>query len=273
MKQLVAMEQKLYPNVPPSLKPDEMVNGLPKKLSLFGAKFELGDRFTYRYEMNSEDLQAILRAIRQGKQNADFLIATIHSHEPAASTAPEPPNDFADTPAPFVRELAQAAIDDGADAFFVTGIHHVGPIEIYKGKPILYGLGNFFWSDIQEPMPADQYESMRTMLQDAFQHPERATDADLVNLQNASAFAGDPPFETMIVKATFDKGKLSQLKIYPIDLGYGKKLSESGIPRMASAETAQKILQRLQQLSAAYGTKIQIQTETGRGPVGVVSVQ
>ncbi len=269
MQQLVALEHTLYPNFHETLKPEDAVNGVPKKLALLGTKFELGDAFTYRYEMDPEDLQGILRAIRQGKQNSDFLIATIHSHEPATSVAPEPPNDFEDKPAPFLRDLAHAAVDSGADAFFVTGIHHLGPIEVYKGKPIVYGLGNFFWSDIQEPVSADQYQAGRTMLAEALQHPERATDADLLNLENKGSFAGDPPFEAMIVKSVFDKGKLAELRIYPLDLGYGRKLSESGIPRPASPEKASKILQRLQTLSTPYGTKIQTQTVEGK-PVGII---
>jgi poly-gamma-glutamate capsule biosynthesis protein CapA/YwtB (metallophosphatase superfamily) len=270
MRQLVTLEHTLYPAAREQPKPEDLINGIPKKLSVFGTKFELGDSFTYRYQMDLEQLHGILRAIRQGKQNSDFLIATIHSHEPATSVAPDPLNDFADSPAPFLRELAEAAIDSGADAFFVTGIHHLGPIQIYKGKPILYGLANFFWSDIQEPMPADQYQIAQSTLKEAFQHPEKATDADLVNLQNAQAFAGDPPFESMLVKSVFEKGKLAELRVYPIDLGYGKKLTESGIPRTASPEKAQKILQRLQTLSAPYGTKIQIQTLQGGMQVGII---
>jgi len=77
----------------------------------------------------------------------------------------------------------------------------------------------------------------------------------------------------MIVKTSFSKGKLNQLQIYPIDLGYGKKLSESGIPRVALGEKAQKILQRIQQSSAALGTEVQMQNETGRAPIGVIAVQ
>jgi poly-gamma-glutamate capsule biosynthesis protein CapA/YwtB (metallophosphatase superfamily) len=270
MKKLLTLEHTLYPTLHEDLKPEDMVNAVPKKLSLFGTKFELGDTFTYRYEMDQEDLQGILWAIRQGKQNSDFLIATIHSHEPATSATPEPPNDFEDAPAPFLRELAEAAIDSGADAFFVTGIHHLGPIEVYKGKPILYGLGNFFWSDIQEPVSADQYQISRATLEQAFRHPERATDADLLNLENKQSFAGDPPFESMIVKSVFEKGKLAEIRLYPLDLGYGRKLTESGIPRPASPEKGSKILQRLRTLSAPYGTKIQIQTAVDGKPVGVI---
>jgi hypothetical protein len=69
-----------------------------------------------------------------------------------------------------------------------------GPIEICKGKPVFYGMGDFFWSDIQEPMPANVYQQYQPALADAFVHPERAPHADLNNVANALGFAGQPPF-------------------------------------------------------------------------------
>ena len=67
-------------------------------------------------------------------------------------------------------------------------MHHLGPIEIYKGRPIFYGLGNFIWSDIQEPLAADLYERHRDLLAAAFGDPSKATDADLTALLNATGF-------------------------------------------------------------------------------------
>ena len=42
-----------------------------------------------------------------------------------------------------MREIAHAAIDAGADAVVGHGPHFVLPVEIYKGRPIFYGMGNF----------------------------------------------------------------------------------------------------------------------------------
>ena len=39
-----------------------------------------------------------------------------------------------------------AAIDAGADVVMGTGPHFPLPVEIYKGRPIFYGLGNFTFS-------------------------------------------------------------------------------------------------------------------------------
>jgi len=43
----------------------------------------------------------------------------------------------------YMTEIAHAAIDGGADIVIGHGPHFVLPVEIYKGKPIFYGMGNF----------------------------------------------------------------------------------------------------------------------------------
>ncbi len=40
-------------------------------------------------------------------------------------------------------EIAHAAIDEGADVVIGHGPHYSLPMEMYKGKPVFYGLGNF----------------------------------------------------------------------------------------------------------------------------------
>lgn len=43
----------------------------------------------------------------------------------------------------YMTEIAHAAIDAGADAVVGHGPHFFLPVEVYKGKPIFYGMGNF----------------------------------------------------------------------------------------------------------------------------------
>ena len=56
-------------------------------------------------------------------------------------------------PTPFAgqKTLAEAAIDAGADLVIGNHAHWAGAIEVYKGKPIWYALGNFVfdqtWSE------------------------------------------------------------------------------------------------------------------------------
>ena len=42
-----------------------------------------------------------------------------------------------------MTEIGHAAIDAGADLVIGHGPHFALPVEIYRGKPIFYGLGNF----------------------------------------------------------------------------------------------------------------------------------
>jgi poly-gamma-glutamate synthesis protein (capsule biosynthesis protein) len=43
----------------------------------------------------------------------------------------------------YMTDIAHAAIDAGADIVVGHGPHYSLPIEVYRGKPIFYGLGNF----------------------------------------------------------------------------------------------------------------------------------
>ena len=45
-------------------------------------------------------------------------------------------------PLQYMTEIAHAAIDAGADIVMGHGPHHPLPVEVYKGRPIFYGLGN-----------------------------------------------------------------------------------------------------------------------------------
>ena len=48
-------------------------------------------------------------------------------------------------PQPYDRQLAHELIDMGVAAVVGCHAHRVQPIEFYQGKPIVYGLGNFFF--------------------------------------------------------------------------------------------------------------------------------
>ena len=46
-------------------------------------------------------------------------------------------------PLQYMTDIAHAAVDAGADVVMGHGPHYLLPIEIYKGRPIFYGLCNF----------------------------------------------------------------------------------------------------------------------------------
>ena len=73
--------------------------------------------------MDPEDLAEILKNVRAARENADFVIVSIHSHECSAGC------DDSDLPrgaGNFLKMLAHEAIDSGADLFVTTGNHNLG---------------------------------------------------------------------------------------------------------------------------------------------------
>lgn len=87
----------------------------------------------------SEDEQVAFD-IRQARTQADVVIPFMHwgqEHEPQA-------NDRQ-------RQLARLMIDAGADAVVGSHPHVVQDTEVYRGKPIIYSLGNFVFDGFSSP--------------------------------------------------------------------------------------------------------------------------
>ena len=64
------------------------------------------------------------------RKQADIVIASHHW-------------GYGDEVLEYMQEIAHAAIESGADIVMGHGPHHPMPIEIYRNKPIYYGLGMF----------------------------------------------------------------------------------------------------------------------------------
>jgi hypothetical protein len=117
--------------------------------------------------IDDNDLARLREDIRRLRPLVDVLIVSSHNRDGGgqpmtadmlAETRPlspaPPPNDpslFAPIPLgprfmqaePYEKVLAHAAIDAGADIVYGHGSHVVQGVEIYKGKPVMYCLGNF----------------------------------------------------------------------------------------------------------------------------------
>lgn len=94
------------------------------------------------HELNIPQANAFLSGVREGKQNADLLVAAIHADQLDDARGENPP-----VPA-FLGQLAHAAVAAGADMVMVTGRVALGPVEIVASStgtlaPVFYGLGTF----------------------------------------------------------------------------------------------------------------------------------
>jgi hypothetical protein len=75
-------------------------------------------------------LKRLREDISKLRQSADIVVASHHwgLHQDVLQ---------------YMTEIAHAAIDAGADVVVGHGPHYSLPVEVYKGKPIFYGLGSF----------------------------------------------------------------------------------------------------------------------------------
>jgi hypothetical protein len=226
----------------------EFMNELgPDELYLFGTWYRIGDKPGFSYKMNPLDEREILQSIRSGKQNCDFLIVMIHAHQ-------EPGADF-------ITQISHEAIDAGADEWVGTGPHRMLGIEIYKNRPIFHSLGDLFFEINLAVQPSSQEE-------------RESYGPEIAAMDDASFAANfwdhmtrEPIYDSAIVVSRFDHNQLSELRIYPIDLGWERRRADRGSPRITPPELAQKFLQQQQKDSEAYGTKVSIE-----GNVGVVKL-
>jgi hypothetical protein len=197
-------------------------------------------------------LAELTHSIRDAREMADYVVAYMHAHEQSPGAL--------EVPAKFVVEYAHAAIDAGADVFAASGPHVLRGIEIYKGKVIIYSLGNFiFENDLVVPQPDDLYRTFKlgldTLPAEMF---DARSDHDRKNWP-----AEPKDWETVVAEVVFHGGTPAQVNLTPVTLGYGLKRPDRGYPRLADATMGAKILERLQKLSQPFGTTIAINNGIG----------
>ena len=227
----------------------------PGKMEMFGRNFAIGDEATIRMEANKDDVREITAVVNNASRLADFTVVTIHAHEHAGRRELSPE---------FLHAFARAMIEAGADVFVTHGPHILRGIEIYQGKPIFYSMGNFiFQNETLLRLPSDNYER--------YDLDGNAQVADFNDARYENDTEGFPTlvenWESVIAVPTFRGGKLAELQLYPISLGYGAPRQVRGRPLFADQQLARKIIGDLQKLSKPYGTEIDF-----RRGIGIVNL-
>ena len=223
------------------------------RLDFAGAVFSAGDRALVSTEADPGDLAAIAAQVRKARSSADHVVVSIHCHESDGLSRESPPA--------FLAAFARSMIDAGADAVVGHGPHVLRGIEIYRGKPILYSLGNFLFEyETVSDLPSDDY--------DAVDLPASAKPGDFFDRYDQGGARGYPAepevWESAVAVLRFRGPRLESLELHPIALGFGLPRSERGRPRLADAEVARKILDRLARLSEPFGTRIDFADGIGR---------
>ena len=220
-------------------------------VTLFGTKYLKADPgkdgITQHYDLNEADRKAILRSIRQAKETADFVIASAHVHEPGNGSS---------APADFLPGFAHDALDAGADVFVGHGPHRLRGIEMYKGKPIFYSLGDFIYqSHSRETISPQEYETMRDS--------QEMTPAEIMQKRMMKDFNSPVWYESVVTRSHYRDGRLTGVELHPVELGFDGPLGQRGVPQIASSKTAQRILEKLQKLSEPFGTHIEVHNNVG----------
>jgi poly-gamma-glutamate synthesis protein (capsule biosynthesis protein) len=196
-------------------------------------------------EPNAEDKQRILQSIRDARQHADLVIVYEHNHvffnRPfTALFLEELPERLA--PADWLKKWTHEEVDAGADIIVMHGAPLLHGVEIYRGRPIFYDLGNFIFN-----VPP--------------------TDIQL-----------DEPiiWESAVAHVAFQGKNLQSISFQPITMnkiGQGEPdlhdehtnnlfLQTRGLPKLATGDQARYILQRLADASRPFGTKVEVKGET-----------
>lgn len=167
-------------------------------------------------QVDRADAARNLRAIERAAAMADLVLVYQHNHYWSA--------DWQQTPA-WQQRWARQCIDAGAALFVNHGVPLLHGIEIYRGRPIFYGLGNFVF---HTHTPPGHYT--------------------------------DEVWQSVVADMRFAGRGLSALALHPLRLTEGipgeSYLATRGRPELAAGDQATAILQRIEQLSAPYGTRL-----------------
>jgi poly-gamma-glutamate capsule biosynthesis protein CapA/YwtB (metallophosphatase superfamily) len=216
----------------------------PGGISLEGVHFVADDRPRVQTDALPRDVSALERVVGEAVKQADLVVVALHCHEGIQGRWNN------EEPAEFLQPLAHTLIEAGAHAIIAHGPHMLRGIEIYRGRPICYSLGNFIFNlETISAFPLEVYEQQGM--------PLTSTAADLYDV--VTGYADEPRFwESVLPQFTFIGGILTGWDVHPITLGRDLPRSQRGIPVLAKSEDGQRILQRLQTLSTQYATTIDI---------------
>jgi poly-gamma-glutamate synthesis protein (capsule biosynthesis protein) len=217
------------------------------EIFFMGSKYVLGKDCSMTTVANKRDFEENLKWIREARANADWVIVSFHHHG-ASRTPDEPPEH--------IKAFARAAIDAGADAFIGHGPHQDEGVEVYNGKPILYSLGHLAWEiNTVDKIPWDGMARLGLGYDNTPSEFFWAR-GTARGLEQAHQWR----WENAVAIVTFEKKKVKEIRLHPIDIGYGKPFSQQGRPILAEkdSEVFKRVLARFQRLSEPFGTKIHV---------------
>jgi poly-gamma-glutamate capsule biosynthesis protein CapA/YwtB (metallophosphatase superfamily) len=190
---------------------------------------------------NPEDAARILQTIREAKAHADLVIVYQHNHvfgnKSFATIFTEGMGERLE-PNAWLKDWTHAEVAAGADVIVMHGAPLLHGVEVFRGKPIFYDLGNFIY-----------------------------------NAPPAVWYISEPmSWESVVANLEFQGKTLRSITLHPIALNYVGKgqadlqsqytsnefLHTRGLPSAAEGAQARYILERVAEYSKPFGTRIAI---------------
>jgi poly-gamma-glutamate capsule biosynthesis protein CapA/YwtB (metallophosphatase superfamily) len=172
------------------------------------------------------DVTAMEDAISIAKRHADIVMVAFHFHWVSHSRAYPVP----DKVPPNQTLVVHKAVNAGADIILGSGPHVLRGIEIYKGKPIFYSLGNFIY----------QYQTPPEVPDIIWQRGEQTDIRE--------------EFETVVARLTIREKKICNIELIPVTLDM--EGPHYACPRLANDKRGKEIIELLQKFSQRFKTKI-----------------
>ena len=195
-------------------------------------------------KIKKADYDRVAKAIEEAAWQSDEVLISIHSHQLDGEAK--------ENTADFVVDFAHFCIDCGATAVIGHGPHLLRPIEIYKGHPIFYSLGDFITQLYNvEFGPGEFYEKYSLTPQDTMYKLLKTRSKDFtVGLMEDRRM-----METVIPYWETKDGKLVRLELLPV-MGVMKgkgPAGEMGLPKLARDLD---FMDKLAKISEPFGTRI-----------------
>lgn len=221
--------------------------GHSDELRLGDQIFRAGPRAGTVWETDPADVARLMAAIHAARSKARVVVLAIHAHETAGDVDDMPPAPFEplavhraneapspDEPQPagFLQPLFHQAVEAGADVVLRSGPHVVGGVELYRGRPIFYGLGSLFFS----------FGGQRSY---------KAPGGQIKSLP-----AGW--FRTIVPVLSFATDGRVAIRVHPAALRSSRDASD-GLPERPSEGESRAILTEFQARSAVWGTRLAIE--------------
>jgi poly-gamma-glutamate synthesis protein (capsule biosynthesis protein) len=196
------------------------------EIAIARAIFRRSDRFGRNVKVDEEDMSRNLSAIASAAEEGHLVIAYLHHHHWAT--------DWYQVPE-WVGSVAKTCIDAGAAMFVSHGAPVLQPVEIYRGRPIFYSLGNFIFHVKSENSP----------------------------------WRAQEVWESVIGLCSFgEDGALAAIAFHPIVIGGSEALASDDLeqrraPELVYGADAERILNRFRDNSAKLGAVIDIRDGVG----------